>query len=134
MPLYELESKTNDEDDWFEQLEYEKTDFACCYMFMVEGYSLNSNIGFMTSRRGIGDSFGEALTYAFEKIGVLLYSKYDISTNEMMMTNYKQIDIFDRTQRIRSGFAFYPLLPEHLQHFREDEERYFMSREDKVVL
>lgn len=30
-----------------------------------------------------------------------------------------------------SGFAFYTLTEETIQEFREDEERYFMSCEDK---
>jgi hypothetical protein len=132
MPLYRLDMETNNdaENDLYETLEYDYTEFTHCYNFLIEGYSLSSNIGFITRRRGIGNSFNEALTYAFENIGILLYSKYNICTNETMMSDYKPIDIFDRSQPIRSGFAFYPLLPEHIQSFREDEERYFMSQED----
>ena len=47
----------------------------------------------------------------------------------MKMTDYKLYNETTDTQP--SGFSFYPLTNDIIQDFKEDEERYFMSLEDK---
>ena len=47
----------------------------------------------------------------------------------MMTTDYYLLETGKVIQS--SGFAFYTLTEENIQEFREDEERYLMSCEDK---
>lgn len=99
------------------------------YIFWVEGYSLLSDIGFIKFEIGYGNCINDSIFFAYDKIKNNLLINYNIVVNEMKITNYKLYDESTGTQP--SGFIFHPLTNDIMQEFKEDEERYFMSLEDK---
>lgn len=99
------------------------------YFLWVEGYSLSSNIGFIKIEIGCGISQNDAIFRAFDKIGLDLFVNHNISINHMWT---KECRLYGPTDTMQSsGFGFYNLTDELIQKFREDGERYCMSREDK---
>jgi hypothetical protein len=127
MPLRKIENikieniDELDEEDTFTPLKK--------YILMVEGYSRSSNIGFIKNEISDGNNVNEAIFRAYDKIGTNLFVNYNISIDEMMTTNYYLLETGKVVQS--SGFAFYTLTEENIQEFREDEERYLMSCQDK---
>jgi hypothetical protein len=99
------------------------------YIFWIEGYSLFNNIGFIKFEIGCGNCINESIFFAYAKIKNNLSTNYNIIVNEMKISNYKLCD--ELTDTKTSGFMFYPLTNNIIQEFREDEEIYFMSLEDK---
>ena len=98
------------------------------YILLVEGYSIISNIGFCKIDISSGNSEMDACLRAYDKIGVELFVKYNISIREMMTTECR---LFMPNDTINSsGFAFYTLSDESIQAFRENEERYLMANEE----
>ena len=109
--------------------EINENNFTQKYILMIEGYSKSSNIGFIKHEISYGNSVDEAIFRAYDKIGTNLFVNYNISIDEMMMSDYYLLETDKVIQS--SGFAFYTLSDEDIQEFREDEERYLMSCEDK---
>ena len=99
------------------------------YLIVVEGYSLLSNIGFIKIEIGIGISKNDTIIRIFDKIGLDLFVNYNININHMWTKEYRLYDSRDTIQS--SKFAFFTLTDELIQQYREDGERYCMSREDK---
>jgi hypothetical protein len=96
---------------------------------MIEGYSKSTNIGFIKNEISNGNSVDEAIFSAYNKIKINLFINYNISIDEMMTSKYRLLETSEVIQS--SGFIFYNLSDDDIQEFREDEERYFMSCEDK---
>lgn len=107
----------------------DKNNFTQKYFLMIEGYSKSSNIGFIKNEASEGNNVYEAIFRAYDKIGTNLFVNYNISIDEMMTSNCRLLETSEVIQS--SGFAFYNLSDEDIQTFREDEERYLMSCEDK---
>lgn len=125
MTLYTLQIEKFDgyetpDDEYNEQMEN--------WYFLIEGYSLSSNLGFYKSEKGIGISETDAIFDAYEKIKNRLAIRYHITVSELMVVNYKQLTKNDEMNN--SGFSFYPLDYDTIEKFSEDEERYLMSCED----
>ena len=108
--------------------EINENKFTQKYILMIEGYSKSSNIGFIKTEISDGNSV-ESIFRAYDKIGTNLFVNYNISIDEMMTTDYYLLETGKVIQS--SGFAFYTLSNQNIQEFREDEERYLMSCEDK---
>ena len=99
------------------------------YLLLVEGYSLLSNIGFGKIEIGFGTSKNDAIIHSFDKIGLDLFVNYNININHMWT---KECRLYDSKDTIQSSkYGFYTLTDELIQQYREDGERYCMSREDK---
>ena len=108
-----------------EQIDYNKEK----YFLLVEGYSLLSNIGFVKIDIGCGISQNDVSIRSFDKIGLDLFVNYNISINHMWT---KECRLYDSRDIIQSSkYGFYTLTDELIQQYREDGERYCMSREDK---
>lgn len=128
MPLRNVHTVKVEEIDEFDE-EINENNFTQKYILMIEGYSKSSNIGFIKHEISYGNSVDEAIFRAYDKIGTNLFVNYNISIDEMMMSDYYLLETGKFIQS--SGFAFYTLSDKDIQEFREDEERYLMSREDK---
>ena len=130
MPLRKIENEKIEDIYKFDEEINEDKDFNFTqkYLLMIEGYSKSSNIGFIKTEISDGNSV-EAIFRAYDKIGTNLFINYNISIDEMMTTDYYLLETGKVIQS--SGFAFYTLTEENIQEFREDEERYLMSCEDK---
>ena len=130
MPLRKIENEKIEDIYKFDEEINEDKDFNFTqkYLLMIEGYSKSSNIGFIKTEISDGNSV-EAILRAYDKIGTNLFFNYNISIDEMMTTDYYLLETGKVIQS--SGFAFYTLTEENIQEFREDEERYLMSCEDK---
>lgn len=130
MPLRKIENEKIEDIYKFDEEINEDKDFNFTqkYLLMIEGYSKSSNIGFIKTEISDGNSV-EAILRAYDKIGTNLFVNYNISIDEMMTTDYYLLETGKVIQS--SGFAFYTLTKENIQEFREDEERYLMSCEDK---
>ena len=130
MPLRKIENEKIENIDKFdEEINEDKNfNFTQKYILMIEGYSKSSNIGFIKTEISDGNSV-ESIFRAYDKIGTNLFVNYNISIDEMMTTDYYLLETGKVIQS--SGFAFYTLTEENIQEFREDEERYLMSCEDK---
>ena len=131
MPLRKIENEKIENIDKFdEEINEDKNfNFTQKYILMIEGYSKSSNIGFIKNEISDGNSVNEAIVRAYDKIGTNLFVNYNISIDEMMTTD---VYLLETGKAIHSsGFAFYTLSNENIQEFREDEERYLMSCEDK---
>ena len=130
MPLRKIENEKIEDIYKFDEEINEDKDFNFTqkYLLMIEGYSKSSNIGFIKTEISDGNSV-EAILRAYDKIGTNLFINYNISIDEMMTTDYYLLETGKVIQS--SGFAFYTLTEENIQEFREDEERYLMSCEDK---
>ena len=130
MPLRKIENEKIEDIYKFDEEINEDKDFNFTqkYLLMIEGYSKSSNIGFIKTEISDGNSV-EAIFRAYDKIGTNLFFNYNISIDEMMTTDYYLLETGKVIQS--SGFAFYTLTEENIQEFREDEERYLMSCEDK---
>ena len=126
MPLRKIENEKIE--DIYKFDEDKNFNFTQKYLLMIEGYSKSSNIGFIKTEISDGNSV-EAIFRAYDKIGTNLFINYNISIDEMMTTDYYLLETGKVIQS--SGFAFYTLTEENIQEFREDEERYLMSCEDK---
>jgi hypothetical protein len=117
-----------------ESINYKNTDMKENYItekyFMTfEGYSLLSNIGFVKIEIGYGISPNDAFFRSLDKIGLDLFVNYNISITHMWT---KDCRLYDSKNSIQSSnFGFYTLNDKLIQQFREDGERYCMSREDK---
>ena len=99
------------------------------YFILVEGYSLLSNIGFVKIEIACGISPNDVSIRSFDKIGLDLFVNYNISINHMWT---KECRLYDSRDTIQSSkYGFYTLTDELIQQYREDGERYCMSREDK---
>ncbi len=99
------------------------------YLIVVEGYSLLSNIGFIKIEIGYGISPNDAFFRALDKIGLDLFVNYNISINHMWA---KDCRLYNPRNTLQSSkYGFYTLTDELIQQYREDGERYCMSREDK---
>ena len=109
--------------------EINENKFTQKYFLMIEGYSKSSNIGFIKNEISDGNSVNEAIVRAYDKIGTNLFVNYNIGIDEMMTSDVYSLETGKAIQS--SGFAFYTLSNENIQEFREDEERYLMSCEDK---
>lgn len=131
MPLRKIENEKIEDIYKFDEEINEDKDFNFTqkYLLMIEGYSKSSNIGFIKTEISDGNSSVEAIFRAYDKIGTNLFVNYNISIDEMMTTDYYLLETGKVIQS--SGFAFYTLTEENIQEFREDEERYLMSCEDK---
>jgi hypothetical protein len=129
MPLYKINKPKIELIDGFEEDEINNYNFTEKYIFWIEGYSLLSDIGFYKFEIGYGNCINDSLFFAYDKIKNNLFINYNIVVNEMKMTDYKLYNETTDTQP--SGFSFYPLTNDIIQDFKEDEERYFMSLEDK---
>ncbi len=113
-----------------EPIDYNKENYITEKYFMtIEGYSLLSNIGFVKIEIGYGISQNDAFFRSLDKIGLDLFVNYNISINHMWTKDCKLYDSRDTIQS--SKFGFYTLTDELIQQYREDGERYCMSREDK---
>ena len=130
MPLRKIENKKIEDIDKFDEETNEDKNFNFTqkYILMIEGYSKSSNIGFIKTEISDENSI-EAILHAYDKIGTNLFVNYNISIDEMMTTDYYLLETGKVIQS--SGFAFYTLAEENIQEFRENEERYLMSCEDK---
>ena len=102
------------------------------YLLLVEGYSLLSNIGFGKIEIGFGTSKNDAIIHSFDKIGLDLFVNYNININHMWT---KECRLYDSKDTIQSSkYGFYTLTDELIQQYREDGERYCMSREDNSII
>ena len=130
MPLRKIENKKIEDIDKIDEETNEDKNFNFTqkYILMIGGYSKSSNIGFIKTEISDGNSV-EAILRAYDKIGTNLFVNYNISIDEMMTTDYYLLETGKVIQS--SGFAFYTLTEENIQEFREDEEHYLMSCEDK---
>ena len=130
MLLRKIENKKIEDIDKFDEETNEDNNFNFTqkYILMIEGYSKSRNIGFIKTEISDENSI-EAILHAYDKIGTYLFVNYNISIDEMMTTDYYLLE----TGKVfkSSGFAFYTLAEENIQEFRENEERYLMSCEDK---
>lgn len=97
------------------------------YVFWIDGYSLENKTAFIKFEIGCGVDVCEALFDAYEKIRINLLINYEINVTEMKTHELKN---YDKHEKNKSGFIFYPLSDELIQEFREDEEIYFMGKED----
>lgn len=104
-------------------------DYVEKYIFWVDGYSILSNIGFIKFELGLGNNLNDTLFYAYNKIKNNLSINYNITVNEMKISDYKLYNETNNPQP--SGFIFHPLTEDIIEEFKEDEERYFMSCNDK---
>ena len=101
------------------------------YLLLVEGYSLLSNIGFGKIEIGFGTSKNDAIIHSFDKIGLDLFVNYNININHMWT---KECRLYDSKDTIQSSkYGFYTLTDELIQQYREDGERYCMTREDSII-
>ena len=108
---------------------YSNVDTGIKYFLLVKGYSLLSNIGFIKIEIGCGISQNDAIIRSFDKIGLDLFVNYNININHMWT---KECRLYDSRDTIQSSkYAFFTLTDELIQQYREDGERYYMSREDK---
>lgn len=98
------------------------------YSFMIHGYILDISMCFLKAQEGIGDDRIEALFDSYYKIKKELKEK-NIRVTEMMVNDYILIE--ENSTYNNTGFSFYPMNEETIIKFKEDEERVFMSREDK---
>lgn len=113
--------------DGFEDINI--NEFMEKYIFWVDGYSLLSNVGFIKFEIGFGNNVDDAIFFAYDKIKNNLLINYNIVVNEMKISDYKLYNNTTNTQP--SGFIFHPLTDDIIEEFREDEERYLMSCNDK---
>lgn len=123
----EFNEENNEESN--EESNEDKNNFKQKYILMIEGYSKSSNIGFIKNEIIYGNNVDEAIFCAYDKIGTNLFVNYNINIDEMMTSYYRLLETDEVIQC--SGFAFYNLSKHDIQEFREDEERYLMSCEDK---
>lgn len=129
MPLKKINKPKIELIDGPKEDEINNYNFTEKYIFWVEGYSLLSDIGFIKFEIGYGNCIDDSLFFAYDKIKNNLLINYNIVVNEMKMSDYKLYNETTDTQP--SGFIFHPLTDDIIQEFKEDEERYFMSLEDK---
>ena len=127
MPLRQIFINFHKKDD--NDIDIDDYNFSEKYIFMVEGYSLISNIGFVKIEIGCGNCMNDSIFFAYDRIKNNLLINYNIVVNEMKILDYNLYNKITNTKT--SGFVFYPLTNDVIQEFREDEERYFMSLEDK---
>lgn len=99
--------------------------------FVIEGYSLQIDKGFIKYERGTGDTIAEALNNAYNKIMNRLKIRYKVTVTEMKVNEYYKLKIGDERS---VGFGFFPLDFETIEKFREDEENIFMRREEKIKM
>ena len=130
MPITKVIKKNMEFIDSFEEIKINEDVFSEKYILLIEGYSIPSNIGFIKNIIISGNNLNDAIFRAYHKIGIILYTNYNISINEMMVTDYKTYSNTITEQYL--GFSFYTLSTMDIQIFREDEERFFMSCEDKI--
>jgi len=124
--------KIEEIDEFHEESNEDKNNFTQKYFFMIEGYSKSSNIGFVKIEISGGNSVYEAYFSACDKIRTNLFVNYNISIDEMMASKWRLLETSEVIQS--SGCGFYTLADENgtnIERFREDEERYLMSCEDK---
>lgn len=129
MPLKKINKPKIELIDGPKEDEINNYNFTEKYIFWVEGYSLLSDIGFIKFEIGYGNCIDDSLFFAYDKIKNNLLINYNIVVNEMKMSDYKLCNETTDTQP--SGFIFHPLTDDIIQEFKEDEEQYFMSLEDK---
>ena len=79
------------------------------FNFFIEGYSLVSHIGFLTSELGIGFDIEMAYDDAYKKVYNRLYDNQQIILSNMKIIDYRILDINDISKHKNIGFAFYPL-------------------------
>ena len=118
-----------DKFDKFDEETNEDENFIQRYILIIEGYSKSSNIGFIKKEISNANTVDKAILRAYDKIGTNLFVKYNISIDEMMTSDYFLLETGKVVKS--SGYAFYTLSEENIQEFREDDERYLMSNEDK---
>ena len=129
MPITKVKKPNVELIDGFEDIDINKNISMEKYIFWVEGYSLLSNVGFIKFEIGLGNNVNDAIFFAYDKIKNNLLINYNIVVNEMKITDYKLYNETTDTQP--SGFAFHPLTDDIIEEFKEDEERYLMSCNDK---
>jgi hypothetical protein len=129
MPLKSVDKTKIESIDYNENTDIKENYITEKYLLLVEGYSLSSNIGFVKTEIGYGISLNDAFFRALDKIGLDLFVNYNISINHMWTKDCRLYDSRDTIQS--SGYGFYTLTDELIQQFKEEGERYCMSREDK---
>jgi hypothetical protein len=111
--------------------DFDDNNYTDKYLFIIEGYSILNNVGFLKLERGMGENFTDAIFNAYGKTQKKLWDKFNIIGNEMKINEYWPLT----KENNSSGFAFYNIsndeMDKVISEFREDEERQFMAREDK---
>lgn len=129
MPITYVKKPNIELIDGFEDININENKFMEKYIFWVDGYSLLSNIGFIKFEIGLGNNVDDAIFFAYDKIKNNLSINYNIVVNQMKISDYKLYNETTNTQP--SGFIFHPLTDDIIEEFKEDEERYLMSCNDK---
>jgi len=100
------------------------------YYFWIDGYSLRENIAFIIFEMGIGSNEIEAVYNAYDKVSNRLLIRYHIQVSELKIKESKLLPQTEEPKQ-RTEHFFYPLESDLIIEFKEDEEKYFMSLEDK---
>jgi hypothetical protein len=107
-------------------------EYSSNFKFIIEGYSTQIQKGFITTERGEGANFREALDNAYNKIYNKLSIKYHIRSNTMKVSEYYKLKSSNKSKS--SGFSFYTMDDTTIEEFKQDEERYQMTLEDAIEL
>lgn len=107
----------------------ELKEFENKYYFWIDGYSLSKNTAFIIFEIGIGNDEIDAIHNAYDKVFNRLNIRYHMHIDEMKIKESKLLSHNETMKRY--GHIFYPLTMELIMEFKEDEERYLMSIEDK---
>jgi hypothetical protein len=128
MPLYELQLECFD--GYETPTDDDKCEFNEKYYFYIDGYSLTSDIAFITFEMGVGSDENSAVFDAYKKVQDRLSIRYHIQASEMKITDSRKLTETEQ----RTGFIFYPSDNDLIEEFKEDEERHLMFLEDNPLI